>query len=69
MAGTAGGMSAFSFRLLPFLGCRGAKLVTLVTVSPELIKKRVLVKAKAGLFRGKGKEAIVSVCFLSTYIR
>ena len=69
MAGTAGGMSAFPFRLLPFLGCSGAKLVTLVTVSPELYKKRVLVKAKAGLFQGKGKEAVGSVCFLSTYIR
>lgn len=36
LAGTAGGTSAFSFRLLPFLGCSGAKLVMLVTVSPEL---------------------------------
>lgn len=53
-------MSAFSFRLLPFLGCSGTKLVTLVTVSPELEKKKVLVKAKAGLFRGKEKEAIVT---------
>lgn len=69
MAGTAGGTSAFSFRLLPFLGCSGAKLVTLVTVSPELYKKRVVVKAKAGLLQGKGKEAIASVCFLNAYVR
>lgn len=40
LAGTAGGTSAFSFCLLPFFGCSGAKLVTLVTVSPELQKKK-----------------------------
>lgn len=39
LAGTSGGTSAFSFRRLPFLGCKGARLVTLVTVSPELQKK------------------------------
>lgn len=49
MAGTAGGTSAFSFRLLPFLGYNGAKLVTLVTVSPELQNKKVLMKAKGDL--------------------
>lgn len=41
LAGTAGGTSAFSFCLLPFFGCSGAKLVTLVTVSPELQKKKI----------------------------
>lgn len=40
LAGTAGGTSAFSFCLLPFCGCSGTKLVTLVTVSPELQKKK-----------------------------
>lgn len=42
LAGTAGGTSAFSFCFLPFCGCSGTKLVTLVTVSPELQKKNGL---------------------------
>lgn len=46
LAGTSGATSAFSFRLLPFLGCKGAKLVTLVTVSPELQEKRVQLRQR-----------------------
>lgn len=63
LTGIAGGTSAFSFLLLPFLGCSGAKLVTLVTVSPELQKKKAL-KSESGMFQRKGMSRTVSRHFL-----